>query len=274
MTGVLLQGLDCRRLDGCLALRGDCAEIEVTTLIDQVGPVRTNLWQRTAGIDPAWLRWMPSASALGAISLAFEPGQAYWDSAFALADRVEKTDPARAELAPLRARINLLAGAAGARLEADLWPHLRGLTTGLLGEPTRPGRPTGALLILHLDSEAAAEKLTVHTLPRLAALFFAKKPAEAKNTAVSATKAASDQKPAGPTRLLIAPPPKDRLDTATGLETSRPMGTVSGRRPHDLATSAGRADRVGRRSIDRRAGCRGEPRPIDRAAVHRLGSLR
>ena len=75
----------------------------------------------------------------GAISLAFEPGQAYWDSAFALADRVEKTDPARAELAPLRARINLLAGAAGARLEADLWPHLRGLTTGLLGEPTRPG---------------------------------------------------------------------------------------------------------------------------------------
>ena len=69
----------------------------------------------------------------------------------------------------------------------------------------------------------------MHTLPRLAALLMTRKPAEAKNTAIPATKPASDQKPAGPTRLLIAPPPKDRLDTATGLETARPMGTVSGR---------------------------------------------
>ena len=48
----------------------------------------------------------------------------------------------------------------GIRLEPDVWPHLSGLTTAVL-RPIRAarGRPTGVLLALHLDSEAAAEKL-------------------------------------------------------------------------------------------------------------------
>ena len=78
------------------------------------------------------------------MSLAFEPSAVFWDSAFTLADRIERADAARAELAPLRVHINLLAGTAGVRPEVDLWPHLTGVTACLLGDSERPGRPTGA----------------------------------------------------------------------------------------------------------------------------------
>ena len=70
----------------------------------------------------------------------------------------------------MRARLNLMARTAGVRLEADLWPHLRGLTVGLFGEPGRPGRPTGVLVSLHLDSEAAAERLISRSSAGLAKL--------------------------------------------------------------------------------------------------------
>jgi hypothetical protein len=102
--------------------------------------------------------------------MAFEPSQAYWDAAFALADALDKSDPARAELAPVRTRLNLLTSATGARLEADLWPHLKGLTAGIYGEPGQPGRPTGGMLILHVDSDSTALRLVSHTLPHLAKL--------------------------------------------------------------------------------------------------------
>ncbi len=35
---------------------------------------------------------------MAVVSLAFEPGAAFWDSAFALADHIDRADPARAEL--------------------------------------------------------------------------------------------------------------------------------------------------------------------------------
>ena len=127
MTGAMLARdrlpPDCT---GRLALKGDCAGLEVTTLIHGDGRARAALWRGTATVLPAWLEWMPSAGAMAAVSLAFEPGQAYWDTAFELMDRAEKTDPARAGLAPLRARINLLAAAASVRLEADLVAPLEG----------------------------------------------------------------------------------------------------------------------------------------------------
>ena len=43
--------------------------------------------------------------------------------------------------APLRTRLNLLAAGAGASLEADLWPHLGGVTAAILGDARQPGRP-------------------------------------------------------------------------------------------------------------------------------------
>ena len=108
---------------------------------------------------------------MGVISLAIDPSAAFWDSAFALADRVERLDPAKAAVAPLRARFNLLAASAGARPEADLWPHLRGVTVSLKGDPNQPGRITGLLLVLHGNAEPSAERLANEFLPRLGALL-------------------------------------------------------------------------------------------------------
>ena len=155
----LFRGLSCGRLEGSLALDGDCLALDLSTLLRLDDGPSTAFWKAAAPIDPVWLESMPRSGAMAVIALAIRPTAEFWDSAFALADRLEKTDPARAETAPLRVRLNLLARAAGVRLELDLWPHLRGLTAGILGEPGRPGRPTGALVAFHLDSAAAAEQL-------------------------------------------------------------------------------------------------------------------
>ena len=111
------------------------------------------------GSDRAGLaRSVPSAGAMAVIVLACRPSGEFWDSAFALADRVEKTDSARAQVAPIRIRLTLLARTAGVRLEPDVLQHLR-LSAAVFGEPRRPGRPSGALVALHLDSDAAARRL-------------------------------------------------------------------------------------------------------------------
>jgi hypothetical protein len=171
LTSEFLRGLSCRGLRGSLALDGACLGLEITTDLPEDALKRPPLWNRSASIDPSWLRLMPSSGAIAVVSLAFEPSPAYWDSAFALADRLEKTDPARAGLAPARTRLNLLTSASGARLEADLWPHLRGLTAGVFGEPSGPQGPPGGLLALHLDSDLAARRLVSQTLPRLKKLL-------------------------------------------------------------------------------------------------------
>jgi hypothetical protein len=166
----LLRGLSCRRLEGSLALVGDCLGLDLSTLLQLDGGPSAAFWRASAPIDPVWLESVPRSGAMAVIALAIRPTPEFWDSAFALADRLEKTDPARAETAPLRVRLNLVARTAGVRLELDLWPHLRGITAGILGEPGRPGRATGALVAFHLDSEAAAEQLLSKSSPGLAKL--------------------------------------------------------------------------------------------------------
>ncbi len=131
----LVRGLGCRRLLGTLALNGDRLALELTTSLDRAARAEGG----AATIDPAWLEGIPSAGVMGVISLAIDPSAAFWDSAFALADRLERLDPAKAAVAPVRARINLLAASAGARPEADLWPHLRGVTVSLNGR-SQPAR--------------------------------------------------------------------------------------------------------------------------------------
>ena len=166
----LLRGLSCRQVEGSLALEGDCLSLDFSMLLGPEAGVGSALWKGSAPISPAWLQRVPASGAMAVFSLAFRPTREFWDSAFALADRLEKTDPARAETAPLRARLNLIARTAGVRLEAELWPHLRGLTVGLFGEAGHPGRPNGVLVALHLDSEAAAERLISRSgagLPKL-----------------------------------------------------------------------------------------------------------
>jgi len=170
----LLNGLDCRRINGTLALMGDVLRMEVTTL--RSGGKEPG-HAAAACVQPEWLEWMPTQGVMAVVSLAFERGAAFWDWAFALADQIDRADPARALLAPLRTRFNVMAAAAGARPEVDLWPHLQGITAGVFGDPDHPGGPTGALVILHADKDASAHRLATEVLPRLGALLTGKKPA-------------------------------------------------------------------------------------------------
>jgi hypothetical protein len=166
-AGVLLTGLACRRLLGHIAFEGDCIALWVKTPLDPERLVPPS-GEKPAVVDPAWLMWVPSASVVAVVSIALEPGAKFRDWAFALADRVDRADPARAELAPLRTRANLFAAAASVRLEADLWPHLKGVTACVLAHGEQPD---GGLLVLHLDSDLAAKRLAHEALPRVARRF-------------------------------------------------------------------------------------------------------
>jgi hypothetical protein len=174
--GELLRGLACRRVFGRLAIEGDCVTLSVKTSLDGKRGF-PSIAGKPAAVDPSWLEWIPSAGVIAVVSLAFEPSVGFWDWAFALADRVDRADPARAGLAPLRTRANLLAAAASVRPEADVWPHLKGITAVLLNGKQPGGRPEG-LVVLHVDTEAAATRLIDEFLPRLAERFVGKPPVD------------------------------------------------------------------------------------------------
>lgn len=167
------QGLGCRWIGGNVALRDDKLALDVTTLRERAASASP---APPAIVDRDWLTWLPARGAMGAISVAFGRGPAFLDSAFALADRIERADPSRGNVAPLRTRFNLLAAAAGARPEVDLWPHLRGLTACVIADPDQPGRPAGALAVLHTDADSSAVRLATDVLPRLGTLLTGKKP--------------------------------------------------------------------------------------------------
>src|SRR5262249_1071796 len=135
--------MNCRIVDGIMALEGDVLGLELVTEFVP-GRVLPPDGTKIVAIDQDWLRWVPGKETVGFVTLAVRGSPAYWDFVFAVADRVDRVDPARAGLAPLRTRLNLLATAAGTRLEADLWPHLRGLTAALLANPDDPAQLGGA----------------------------------------------------------------------------------------------------------------------------------
>ena len=150
----LARGLGCQLIKGKLGLSGDRLGLDVTSVLAPRSK-RPAENQAISSIDLDWLKWVPGGDLVAVVSVATGQGAAYWDEAFAVADRVDRADPVRADLAPLRTRLNLLATAVGTKLEADLWPHLRGLTVGLLADAATPSRPT-ALLALHMDQDASA----------------------------------------------------------------------------------------------------------------------
>ena len=100
LAGELVRGLSCGSAHGVAALEGGRLGIDVTThfRVDKGPP--SPLWDRAAAIERSWLELMPSTGAIAVISLSLHPSPAYWDSAFALADALEKTDSARAALRP------------------------------------------------------------------------------------------------------------------------------------------------------------------------------
>jgi hypothetical protein len=104
-------------------------------------------------INPSWLTWIPSDRAMAALVVSIDGRAEAWDAAFALLDRVEHVDPARANVAPSRLRLDLVARAAGIRPDLDVRPHLRGLTAWV-GSGVRG--ISGAAVVAHLADEPAA----------------------------------------------------------------------------------------------------------------------
>ena len=148
-----------QELEGALVLEDEALSLVVTGRC--AGPLAV-----AAPLDPSWLDWVPASGTVAAMALALDPRPEAWDALFAAADRVEKADAARAEVAPLRTRLNLLSLVAGVRPEADLWPRLRGISAGVRADPS--GRIDGSWLALHAQDPAAAERIARRVLPRLA----------------------------------------------------------------------------------------------------------
>jgi hypothetical protein len=176
----LLRGLGCRHITGRLALSGERLALELETSLNRGGgPPRPE--EPGAVVQAQWLEPISSSNIMAVVTLAFEGRADFWNQAFALSDRVERVDPSRAGLAPLRTRFNLLAATSGARPEADLWPHLCGLTACVLGDPGCPGQLGGALLGLHVDRESNAARLAEQFVPQLCAAILGARPGKGPN---------------------------------------------------------------------------------------------
>jgi len=161
-----LRGLGCRNALVCAGLEGETLSLTVALRLDAPP-------SPPAAIDLAWLDALPESGLLAAFAWTIDPNAAAWDRTFALADRIERADPAHADVAPLRTRINLLATTVKVRPEVDLWPHLRGLSGAVLVDPA--GAVAGAVVALHTDSPAAAERIAGQVIPALAPLLGLRK---------------------------------------------------------------------------------------------------
>jgi hypothetical protein len=137
----------------------DGLSVRITTALDASGA-------RLPALDPAWLDPIPATGVIGAFAIALDPQAKSLDALFATLDRVEKADPDRAAIAPIRTRLNLLAAAAKVFPDVDLWPHLRGIVGAVMaGEP---GMPSG-LIVLQSDSPEAAKRIATSVVPHLVA---------------------------------------------------------------------------------------------------------
>ncbi len=166
-----LNGVGCESLTGALALQNDVLALELNTALRRQQRNAPAAGTRVR-VDRAWLTWVPAERTMAAFSLAIAPGAEFWESAFALADHLERADPQRADVAPLRSRLNLMAAAAGVRIEADLWCHLIGVTASVFADRDQTGQIGGIVVILHADEEASAARIAAHVLPGLAYLFL------------------------------------------------------------------------------------------------------
>lgn len=167
-----LRALGCRHIDGTACLKDGTLALDVVSAFDappELRPAERVL--DSPAVDARWLDSLPSAGVMAFVAMAVDPRAPAWDRAFALADRVERVDPARARVGPLRVRLNLIATAAGLKLEADLLPHVRGVSLALVGQADRPGRVGGALIVLHLDDPEVARRVVRDASARIAAVL-------------------------------------------------------------------------------------------------------
>jgi hypothetical protein len=157
-----LRALGCRDADAVAGLEGDAVGVTMRLALDPP-PQRVP----AAAIDPAWFDGLPVApdQVLAAFAWAFQRTPEAWDRTFALLDRVERADPARAGVAPLRTRVNLLAAAVKVRPEVDLWPQLTGVSGVLLAGAA--GRIGGCILLVHTTAPESAQRIVEKVLPPL-----------------------------------------------------------------------------------------------------------
>jgi hypothetical protein len=153
------RGLALTRIDLDAALEGETFSIETAGQSSRP-------FEDEAGIDPSWLNLPSSDRAFIVAALKFDHSEPGLERMFSLADRIEKTDPAKAKVAPARTRLNLLAFGLGVRPEVDLWPKLAGVSACVVGNDD--GEPTGAVLALHAIDEPSAQRLATDVLPKLA----------------------------------------------------------------------------------------------------------
>ncbi len=166
----LLDAIGCASADAQLALLDETLTLQTTARLDR-------RHANAPALEPAWLDVVPSSHVVGAAALALDTRPPALEATFASFDRVEKADPARAEVAPLRTRLNLLAAAARVRPEVDLWPALKGVTVALLVDDAH--EPAGALAALHARDATSASKIARDVLPRLTASFLKTKKTDA-----------------------------------------------------------------------------------------------
>jgi hypothetical protein len=147
-----------RRANGVVSLRDDHLDLDLASEFD---PAKAALLD-VPPIDRAWLAWLP-ADANVAVAVSAGRGPAFWDALFDLADRVDRADPARAGLQPLRARLNLVAMVRGVRPEVDLWPLIRGVAAGTFAD--RTGAPAAVAAIVTGSPQEADRILRRVVLP-------------------------------------------------------------------------------------------------------------
>jgi hypothetical protein len=166
-----LRAAGCSQVVGTAALEGEQLHVALTGTFDANAPGGGR------ALEPAWLDVIPeSPRVAAAFAMAIDPEPAAWNSAFSMFDRIERADPARAGVAPFRTRLNLLTLTSGARLEAEFWPRLVGISGALFSSQT--GGIEGGLLALHTTGTDAATRIAHHILPALATAFRLKRAEE------------------------------------------------------------------------------------------------
>lgn len=156
-----------RLATGVLGLRDDRLDLDLASDFD---PAKAALLD-VPPIDAAWLAWMPADSTLAAVAVSAGRGPDFWDALFDLADRVDRADPTRSQLQPLRARLNFLALVRGVRPEADLWPLVRGVAAGAFADPAAPGETSGAVVALIAGTPEEADRILRRVVLPLAPLL-------------------------------------------------------------------------------------------------------
>lgn len=156
------RGAGITNLDCYAGLQDESLSLKLTGTLAELTPA-------AGALEATWLDWVPAESTAAAVSLAADPRPEAWNRLFQVADRIEKLDPARAGVAPLRTRLNLIALAAKVNLEVDFLPALRGVTIAILADPA--GEPSGAIVLIHATDKTAARRIETTVVPRLAAAW-------------------------------------------------------------------------------------------------------